>query len=152
MEIGNVTSIVDGALLDVDPEAVARGTLASVPGEMWSMSFDTAGAAPRWSSFVLSVGTVPLTHAGAICLIARSAAPRAVTMRACLRSHPPGGFVDAFFAKRLVAFAAPSTHVDALDLATAEDVPRAACKRELLIFFDAPRFELRLLDLRLAIV
>jgi hypothetical protein len=152
IDVGNATPILDGAAIDVDPEAVASGRLDAAPGEMFSLSLQTAGAVPRWSSLVLRIGHADLSRAGAVCLIARTAAPRVVTMRPCLRSHPDGGFVDAFFLKRIVAHDRPSTHIDALDLSGAGDVPRAGCRRELLIFFDAPRFELRLLDLRLAIV
>ena len=152
IEVGNVTPILDGAAIDVDPESVASGRVDAAPGELFTLALETAGAAPRWCSFVLRIGEVDLSGAGAVCLIARTSAPRVLTMRPCLRSHPDGGFVDAFFVKRIVAHAEPSTHIDALDLAGAGDVPRAGCRRELLIFFDAPRFELRLLDLRLAIV
>ena len=152
IEVGNVTPILDGAAIDVDPEAVASGRLDAAPGELFSLTLETAGAAPRWSSLVLRIGEVDLSRAGAVCLIARTAAPRVLTMRPCLRSHPGGGFVDAFFLKRIVAHGEPSTHIDALDLTGAGEVPRAGCRRELLIFFDAPEFELRLLDLRLAIV
>lgn len=152
VEVGNVTPIVDGAAIDVDPETVASGRLDAGPDDLFSLSLETAGAPPRWISLVLRIGEADLSRAGAVCLVARGRAPRAVTIRPCLRSHSDGGFTDAFFAKRIVAFDAPSTHVDALDLAGTGDVPRARCRRELLFFFDAPRFELTLLDLRLAIV
>ncbi len=150
--VGNATSIVTGAALDIDPEAVASGTIDSVRGEMFALTLETAGADPRWISAVLRIGPAALDGAGAVVLIARTSAARTITLRACLRSHPDGGFVDTFFPKRIVATADPSTHLDAIDLSAATDLPGGACERELLLFFDAPRFEFRLLDLRLAIV
>lgn len=151
IKVGNVTRIVEGATIDVDPETVARGRVTAAPGELFTLSLETSGAAPRWSSFVLRLGTVDLARAGAICLIARSSASETMTMRPCLRSHREGGFDDVFLTKRMVAFAGPSTHVDAIDLAAGQ-IPLERRPRELILFFDPPRFELTLLDLRLAIV
>lgn len=152
---GATISLLEGVYFsnDPDPEVGVEGAYASRPGNMFSVKmWHKDKGKPRWQAFHIAMGSVDLGNAAAIGVVARSQAPASITTRICLRSQRDGEFLDYSFPKTMVSFAAPSTHLDLIELARASDIPRAALDRDLILFFRTGEVELELLDLRLFIV
>lgn len=103
----------------------------------------------RWLGLHVMLGESDLSNLGIIGFFARSHAARAHSWRACLRSHQRDGFVDHFFDKRGVSCAAPSTHLDVMEIDRQSRLPLGAVGREFILFFHVESFELALRDLRL---
>jgi hypothetical protein len=150
---GATTTLLDGAYFSNDPEAEVKGSYASRPGNMFAIKmWHKEKSQPRWQAFHIEMGPVALEDAAAIGIVARSQALSSITTRVCLRSQRDGEFLDYAFPKTMVSFAAPSTHLDMIELARADDIPRGTLSRDLILFFRAGEVELELLDLRLFIV
>lgn len=140
-----------GCFFSIDPEAEVIGSYRAGNGCLLDLKYEVRKA-PRWMALHISVGGIDLTDASVIGLICKSTAEQAVTIRPALRSARPGGFFDAFLPKHVVAFSAPSTHIDILKLQGRADVPATAEWRELVLFFEPKSSAVTLRDLRVFIV
>ncbi|RVV97622.1 hypothetical protein EKE94_13915 [Mesobaculum littorinae] len=146
---GEITGINDDIFLSNDPAANVTGDYTSGRENLISLKMQPAGAeTPRWQALHLRMGACDLGNAGVIGFVARSQSPSAMITRACLRSGRDGQFQDTFFTKAIASFATPSTHLDAIDLDTAGDIPRTADWREFILFFRPGPVDIDLLDLR----
>ena len=139
-----------GCFFSIDPEGDVSGKYEAGNGNLLDLKYEVRKA-PRWMALHVAVGGIDLTDASVFGLICKSRAEAALTLRPALRSARAGGFVDAFLPKHVVAFSAPSTHIDILKLQGREDVPKAAEWRELVLFFGAQSGALTLQDLRVFI-
>lgn len=150
---GGTTSIRDGIFVSCDPEAGIKGGFEATKTNMVSIDIQPSEQSlPRWLALHVAMGQVDLSNAAVIGVVARSKAPSSITTRVCLRSGRSGQFVDTFFPKTMVSFAAPSTHLDLLDISALPDLPRQAAWRDLILFFRPGEVDLDLLDLRLFVV
>lgn len=105
----------------------------------------------RWLGLHFALGRWDFSGSNVFGVYAQSQAARALSWRTCLRSGRPDGdgFVDHFGPKYGVSYAAPSAHMDLLDLDGLADFPVQAPWREFIIFFNVESFEVTLKDLRL---
>lgn len=103
----------------------------------------------RWLGLHFALGDIDLSQVEMLGIYAKSHALRASSWRACVRSGRPDGFVDHFFEKHGVSCAAPSCHMDMMELAKQDRFPKGATWRELVIFFHVESFNITLRDLRL---
>lgn len=150
---GGTTPIQDGIFLSCDPESGIKGEFEASKTNMVSVNIHPSEqGTPRWLGLHIAMGPVDLSNAAVVGIAARSKAPSSITTRVCLRSGRSGQFMDTFFPKTMVSFAAPSTHLDLLDLSALPDLPRQAAWRELVLFFRPGEVDLDLLDLRLFVV
>ncbi len=150
---GGSTPVIEGVHFSVDPQAEVAGRFDSRPGRIISFSIKPRRATePRWQALHLALGPLDLSGAGVVGVVVRSRAKQAVTTRICLRSGRSDSFVDHFLGKTLVSHAQDSTHLDAIDLTTATDLPRRADWRDLILFLRTSAVELEVLDLRFFVV
>ena len=104
-----------------------------------------------WFALHMELGKFDLDPSSAVVLLAKTSAPQAISVRPCLRSGTEGGFVDSFARKRLVSYGEPSVHLDVLTLG-APKTPPGVTWRELIWFFDSEEVDLRIHDLRIAVL
>ncbi len=103
----------------------------------------------RWLGLHVSLGECDLSNVGILGYFARSHSVRALSWRACLRSHGPDGFSDHFFSKHGVSYAAPDAFNDVMEIERQSRLPLRTSYREFILFFHVESFELTLRDLRL---
>ncbi len=103
----------------------------------------------RWLGLHFALGNIDLSKVEMLGFYAKSHALRASSWRVCVRSGRSDGFVDHFFEKHAVSCAAPSVHMDMMELAAQNRFPKGATWRELVIFFHVESFNITLRDLRL---
>ena len=101
------------------------------------------------TSLNIALGEFDQSHRDILGLVCKTQAEDTVTLRACLRSGVEGGFIDAFFGKRVVSYHSTSTHADLIKLEERDDIPPQAPWRELVLFFPPDLRQLQLIDLRL---
>lgn len=140
-----------GTFFSIDPEGDFDGTYDTGGGAVLTLKC-TVRRAPRWMALHAPLGGVDLGRSSVFGVVCKTSAPRAVTFRVALRSAAPGGAVDAFFPKHVVAYAEESTHVDILKLAGRDDVPATADWRDLILFFGPETSALTVQDFRVFIV
>lgn len=150
---GANTQIIDGAFLSNDPEAGIVGSYVSSSANLIKLQQRVEGASSsRWQGLHIVMGPMPLSDAAVIGIVARSVAPTSITTRICVRSGRNGKFIDTFFPKTMVSFAAPSTHLDIMEISKTPDLPHQAQWRDLILFFRNGDLDIELLDLRLFVV
>jgi hypothetical protein len=137
-----------GIFLSVDPASDTKIKLTSRPGELMTLDFTTKRPG-QWLSLNIALGEFDQSHRDILGLVCKTRAEDTVTLRACLRSGVEGGFIDAFFGKRVVSYNATSTHADLIKLEERDDIPPQAPWRELVLFFPPDLRQLQLIDLRL---
>lgn len=109
-------------------------------------SVDTPG---RWMGLHFGLGDVDLSEVALFGVYSHQRATRSCTWRMCVRSGTPDGFVDHFFDKHVVAYNAPATHLDTIELIQQNGLPRRPTWRELVLFFHPESFDATIQDLRL---
>ncbi len=137
-----------GIFLSVDPESDTKVRLTSAPGRLCDLDCTTKRPG-RWLSLNVELGACDLSRCSVLTLMCKSRAPHTLTFRACLRSGYEGGFVDAFFQKRVIAYGEESVHADVMKPGARDDVPATAPWRELILFFPADLHQITLTDLAL---
>lgn len=142
------TDLAPGAYLSMDPGSDTKGQVISRPGDL--LELELTGSCPgQWLSFNIELGQVDLSRVNVLALMCKSQAAHTLTYRVSLRSGIEGGFVDAFFQKRGIAYDQASVHADVLKLSERTDVPTTAPWRELLVFLPPETQQLNLLDIAL---
>lgn len=137
-----------GIFLSVDPESDTKARLTSAPGRLFDLTCTTRRPG-RWLSLNVVLGPCDLSRCSVLTLMCKSRAPHTLTFRACLRSGYEGGFVDAFFQKRVISYGEESVHADVMKPGEREDVPATAAWRELILFFPTELQQITLTDLAL---
>lgn len=145
---GDRTPIIDSVFLSTDPDAQVTGDYTADATNMVKLQMRSRKGPSRWQGMHIVMGPVDLSKAAVIGIVARSQSPSSMTTRICLRSGGGGQFTDNFFPKTMVSFAQASTHLDVLDMADINDLPRQAQWRDLILFFQGDTVDLDLLDLR----
>ncbi len=140
--------IAPGVRLWFDPEGKQKVACRAERGGGLTIKADVTQPG-RWLGLHFDLGDCDFSEREMLGLFARSYAARALSWRVCLRSHRPGGFVDHFFEKYGVSYAASSTHIDALEFDPLNGFPARMSKRELILFFHVESFDLTLQDMRL---
>lgn len=147
------TVILNGITLSYSPNGQLQGKYRSGPDNMLSISMTCRSRSfPQWQCLTIPLGAMDLTGAAAIGIIARTSSPQSTLSRFTLRSGRDGDFVDQGFGKSLVSFAAPSTHLDVIEIAKAPSLPLQAQWRDLILFFRPGPLEIEILDLRFFVV
>ena len=137
-----------GVFLSVDPESDTKIQVTSQPGSLIDLSLSTSRPG-RWLSLNIEMGPCDLRTRDVIGLMCKLRSETTMTFRVCLRSGREEGFVDAFFGKRVISYAEPSTHADLIKLAERDDIPAQAPWRQLLLFFPPDMPQISLHDLAL---
>lgn len=143
--------LVAGVFLSVDPDVEIRGRMTSISGELLTVHFEMERPA-RWAGLHFQMGDLDFGDRQLLGVVCRSQAPKAGTFRICLRSGNEGGFHDMIFRKTVVAYAEPSIHLDALELARESLVPKRSTWRELILFFQPETLDVSLLDFHVFVV
>lgn len=147
------TVILNGITLSYSPGGQLKGKYRSAPDNMLSLSVTCRSRLlPHWQCLTISLGAMDLTGAAVVGLVARTSAPQSTLSRFTLRSGRDGDFVDQAFGKALVSLAAPSTHLDVIEIAKATNLPLHAQWRDLILFFRPGPLEIEILDLRFFVV
>lgn len=136
-----------GIAFHADPGLGLSGRYTSPAGRLLELSARMSGPGD-WAALHIALDLPDLTGRGWIGFACRTAAPRAVMLRPCLRSGRETGFADRFFPKHILSGPEARGHLDAFDLAETPDLPRAAPWRELVLFCPRADFDWHLHDLR----
>lgn len=143
------TVILNGITLSYSPDGQLQGQYYSGSGNMLSLNLSCRSRTPpRWQCLTIPLGAMDLSGAAAVGVIARTSAPQSTISRFTLRSGRDGDFVDQPFGKALASFAAPSTHLDVIEIEKAPNLPLQAQWRDLILFFRPGSLEIEILDLR----
>ena len=137
-----------GVFVSIDPESDTKVQATSRPGELVDLSFNTHRPG-RWLSLNFEMGNCSLNGRDILGFMAKVQSEATMTFRVCVRSGGEGGFQDAFFGKRVISYAASSTHADLMKLEERDDVPAHAPWRELIIFLPPDVGQISLKDLAL---
>ena len=137
-----------GVFLSMDPESDTEARVSSRPGELLNLDLTTSRPG-RWLSLNIEMGQCDLSARDLMGVMCKTRAEDTLTFRVCLRSGQEEGFQDAFFGKRVISYATPSTHADLIKLDERDDVPAQATWRELVLFFPPDLRQLTLTDLSL---
>ncbi|WP_306752268.1 hypothetical protein [Paracoccus actinidiae] len=147
------TVILNGITLSYGTGGQLRGKYRSGQDNLLSLSLTCRTRSfPQWQCLTIPLGAMNLTGAAALGIIARSSAPQSTVSRLTVRSGRDGDFVDQPFGKALVSFAAPSTHLDLIEIDKAANLPLQAQWRDLILFFRPGPLEIEILDLRFFVV
>lgn len=147
------TVILNGITLSFGPGGQLRGNYSSGRDNILSLNLTCRSRSlPHWQCLKVPLGAMNLTGAAAIGIIARSFAPHSTVSRFTLRSGRDGDFVDQNFGKAMVSFAAPSTHLDLIEITKEPNLPLEAQWRDLILFFRPGPLEIEILDLRFFVV
>lgn len=152
---GSLTSdmaLLPGLMLHADPALALSGTFQSPKGLILELDARAGSTAGQWFGLHVSLPAGDLAGKGLVGFATRVSAPEIMVMRACLRSGTPGGFVDCFFDKHVLARPEETSHLDALPVQYRDQIPRHAPWRELVFFLPTTDFRLSLIDLRTFIV
>ncbi len=141
-------ALAPGVWIHGDPEGRQQVQSVAHPGGGLNLRAEVQHPG-GWLAMHVALGAVDLSDRALIGFYAHSQALRACTWRACLRSGTETGFIDHFFDRDVVAYAAPSSHSDVLELAAQRGLPQRALWREFILFFHVESFDFTLLDLRL---
>ena len=146
-EIAENTRFAPGIALHADPDLGVGGAWRSPAGRLLELEVATQGSG-QWIGLHIRLApeAAGIAFVGFAC---RSAAPREIMVRPCLRSATGDGFADHFFPRHILAVPEALTHVDALHLPTTSAVPETAPWRELVLFLPRESFTWHLHDLRL---
>lgn len=143
------TVILNGITLSYGAGGPLRGNYRSGRDNMLSLNLTCRSRSfPQWQCLTVPLGAMDLAGTAAIGIIARTSAPQSTLSRFTLRSGRDGDFVDQPFGKALASFAAPSTHLDLLEISKAPNLPLQAQWRDLILFFRPGPLEIEILDLR----
>lgn len=143
------TLILNGITFSYSAGAQMKGQYRSGRDNMLSLSLSCRSRSlPQWQCLTISLGAMDLAGAGAVGVIARTSAPQSTLSRFTLRSGRDGDFVDQPFGKALASFAAPSTHLDVIEIARVPNLPLQAQWRDLILFFRPGPLDIEILDLR----
>ena len=143
--------LAPGAFFSIDPDGKVSGHCAAGGSNVLSVEYSVEHPV-KWFGLHFSMGGIDLRDAAVFGVVCKSRSPEATTLRVCLRSPTPDGFVDAFLPKHVVAYGQASTHVDLMKLEGREDVPSQAAWRELILFFPTQSAAIDLIDLRVFVV
>lgn len=147
--ISSGQALVPGVTFWLDAEQ-GQQSLHGGPARGGGVNIKTKVEAPgRWMGLHFQLGDHALADLAVLGVYSQQRAARAMTWRMCLRSGTADGFVDHFFDKHTVAYAASATHVGTLELAAQTGLPRGTTWRELILFFHPESFDLTVQDLRL---
>lgn len=147
------TVILNGIILSYEAGGKLVGKYRSGRDNILSLSLTCKShTVPHWQCLTVSLNAMDLTGAGVLGVIARSSSPQSTISRFTVRSGRDGDFVDQPFSKSMVSFAAPSTHLDVVEIATAPNLPIQAQWRDLILFFRPGPLEINILDLRVFVV
>ena len=147
------TVILNGITLSYSRDGQMTGQYRSESGNMLSLNLACRSRSlPQWQCLTIPLGAMDLAGTAAVGVIARASAPQSTISRFILRSGRDGDFVDQPFGKALVSFAAPSTHLDVIEIAKAPNLPLQAQWRDLILFFRPGPLEIEILDLRFFVV
>lgn len=149
-EVTQGAAPVAGISLQADPGLTLGGAYRSPAGRLLELDLRVSGQG-EWLGLHVALSAPDLSGAAWLTLTSRSAADRAVMIRPCLRSGQPGGFVDCFFARHILATRTPQPHVDGIHLPTTRAIPARAPWRDLVLFLPREDFRWHLHDLRLDI-
>lgn len=146
------TTVLNGITL-THGGARLGGKFRSRRDNMLSLSLSPkTRAMPNWQCLTVPMGGMDLTGAGVVGIVMRSIAPQATLSRVTLRSGRDGDFVDQPFGKAVASYAAPSTHLDVIEIGSAPALPLQAQWRDLILFFAPGPLEIDILDLRVFVV
>lgn len=144
--------LVPGIFIASDPEGKVRIRGKTQPGTVVELNIDVARPG-RWLALHVALGPADLTEKQVAGLICKVSSPYATTLEPCLRSGlPDGGFVDSFFRKRVLAHSEASLYLDVLLPGPANNLPRTATWREIVLFLRPETSRIVLHDMRLFIV
>lgn len=141
------TRFAPGVAFHADPGLGLSGRYTSPAGRLLELSARMTGAGD-WAALHIALDLPDLAGLGWVGFACRTAAPKEVMVRPCLRTGGEDGFADRFFAKHILSGPEPLGHLDAFDLAATPDLPRAAPWRELVLFLPRTDFDWHLHDLR----
>lgn len=147
-DIASGERFVPGLFLAIDGASDTKARIESQPGMLLDLECKTRRPG-GFLSLNLELGECDLSRYNVLGIMCKSVAPETLTFRACLRSGTEDGFVDAFFAKRVISFAQESVHADLMKLAEREDIPAQAPWRELILFLPPDLHRLSLRDFAL---
>lgn len=149
--ISSGEDIVPGCRFHFDPNGAQDAHLVSPADAGLTIRVDVQHPGD-WAALHFRAGGGDLSDKHVFGFACKSQAPLATTISPCLRSYTEDGFRDTFFAKTIVAYDSPSTHIDILDFSLLPDLPMMASQREFILFFQLKSFELTLHDLRFFVV
>ena len=145
------TRVLPGVFFSVDPDSKTSGRFPSAVQSLLNIDFAIDGKS-RWVALHVKLGPVDLTDRQVVGVVCKSSSPQATTFQLSLRSGREGGFIDHNFRKTTVAYAAPSTHLDAIQIEADSTLPLKAPWRELVLLFRPENSQIVLKDLRIFIV
>lgn len=147
------TTILNGITFSFGAGGKLQGSYHSKYGEILSLNLTCRSRSlPNWQCLTVPLGAMNLAEAAAIGFVARSSSPHSTVSRVTLRSGRDKDFVDQSFGKAMVSFAAPSTHLDLIDIGNSPNLPLEAQWRDLILFFRPGPLEIDILDLRVFVV
>lgn len=139
-----------GLRLHVDPGAVMTGTRAAPRGRL--LTLDTTVHNPgTWFALRLTLGTADFSGLAGVGFWLRSAAPKAMVSRACLRSGlADGSHIDCYYDRYILSQANQTDHHDLIMFDHQPTIPISAAWREFILFLPPTQdLECSLIDLRL---
>lgn len=145
--LGTGVEFAPGIAFHADPGLGLSGRYSSPAGRLLELSARISGVGD-WAALHIALDLPDLGGLGWIGFACRTAAPREVMIRPCLRTGEEGGFADRFFPKHILSGPEVRGHLDAFDLAEVPELPRAAPWRELVLFCPRTDFDWHLHDLR----